>query len=117
LFSSEDWSGAKGLAEDVRRYGAWMRAEAEKRIGHLYPKIEVTAEMAAERPDLKPLVGEKLTVIAGKQSRAGYGKGGMFSMPPGSRRRRAGFRQETCKAQRNGVSHLRTNSSDGFNVT
>lgn len=60
----EDWRGARGLAEDVRRYGAWMRAEAEKRIGHLYPKIEVTAEMAAERPDLKPLVGKQLTVIA-----------------------------------------------------
>ena len=61
---SEDWSGARGLAEDVRRYGAWMRAEAEKRIGHLYPKIEVTHEMAFERPDLKPLVGQNLTVIA-----------------------------------------------------
>lgn len=61
---TEDWSGAKGLAEDVRRYGAWMRTEAEKRIGHLYPKIEVTAEMVAERPDLKPLLGQKLTVIA-----------------------------------------------------
>ncbi|ENO82825.1 hypothetical protein B447_02371 [Thauera sp. 27] len=61
---AEDWSGAKGLAEDVRRYGAWMRAEAEKRIGHLYPKIEVTAEMVAERPDLKPLMGQSLTVIA-----------------------------------------------------
>lgn len=60
----EDWSGARGLAEDVRRYGAWMRAEAEKRIGHLYPKLEVTAEMVAERPDLKPYLGEKLTVIA-----------------------------------------------------
>lgn len=61
---SEDWSGARGLAEDVRRYGAWMRAKAEKRIGHLYPKVEITAEMANERPDLKPLVGQKLTVIA-----------------------------------------------------
>lgn len=60
----EDWTGARGLAEDVRRYGSWMRAEAEKRIGHLYPKIEVTAEMVAERPDLKPYLGEKLTVIA-----------------------------------------------------
>jgi putative DNA methylase len=60
----EDWSGAKGLAEDVRRYGAWMRAKAEERIGHLYPKIEVTAEMARERADLVPLVGKKLTVIA-----------------------------------------------------
>ena len=60
----EEWPGARGLAEDVRRYGAWMRAEAEKRIGHLYPKVEVTAEMVAERPDLKPYQGEKLTVIA-----------------------------------------------------
>ncbi|VCN33642.1 Uncharacterised protein [Burkholderia pseudomallei] len=60
----EDWSGAKGLAEDVRRYGAWMRSEAEKRIGHLYPKVEITSEIVADRPDLKPLLGQKLTVIA-----------------------------------------------------
>ncbi len=59
-----DWSGAAGLAEDVRRYGLWLRDEAEKRIGHLYPKIGVTAEMAKVRPDLKPYVGKKLTVIA-----------------------------------------------------
>jgi putative DNA methylase len=58
------WRGAQGLAEDVRYYGQWMRDEAEKRIGHLYPKVEVTAEMAKERSDLKPLVGQKLTVIA-----------------------------------------------------
>ncbi len=60
----EDWSGARGLAEDVRRYGAWMRAEAERRIGHLFPKVEITAAMIAERPDLKQLLGQKLTVIA-----------------------------------------------------
>jgi putative DNA methylase len=58
------WKGAQGLAEDVRRYGAWMRAEAEKRIGHLYPKVKVTAELAADRPDLQGLVGQELTVIA-----------------------------------------------------
>jgi len=58
------WKGAEGLAEDVRYYGKWMRDEAEKRIGHLYPKIEVTAEMVKERPDLKPYLGRKLTVIA-----------------------------------------------------
>src|SRR6266542_2653507 len=58
------WPGASGLAEDVRRYGVWMRAEAQKRIGHLYPQVEVTTEMARERPDLKPLVGHRLTVIA-----------------------------------------------------
>lgn len=58
------WKGARGLAEDVRYYGKWMRDEAEKRIGHLYPPIEVTEEIAIERPDLKQYVGEKLTVIA-----------------------------------------------------
>lgn len=37
----EDWSGTKGLAEDVRRYGYWMREEAFKRIGHLYPQVDL----------------------------------------------------------------------------
>jgi len=60
----DDWSGARGLAEDVRRYGHWMREEAFKRIGHLYPKIKVTPEMAVDREDLKPYVGKELTVIA-----------------------------------------------------
>ena len=35
--SGAGWTGARGLADDVRRYGAWMREEARKRIGHLYP--------------------------------------------------------------------------------
>src|SRR5438093_5121554 len=61
---AKTWRGAQALAEEVRYYGQWMRDEAEKRIGHLYPKIEVTAEIAKERPDLKPYVGKKLTVIA-----------------------------------------------------
>jgi putative DNA methylase len=62
--SARQWRGAQGLAEDVRHYGQWMRDEAERRIGHLYPKVEVTAEMAKARPDLNPYVGRKLTVIA-----------------------------------------------------
>jgi putative DNA methylase len=45
------WPNATGLAEDVRRYGQWMRDEAEKRIGHLYPRVS--------RPD-----GSLATVIA-----------------------------------------------------
>lgn len=61
---NDNWIDGKGLAEDVRRYGAWMHNEACQRIGHLYPQIEVTSEMASSRPDLKPLVGQKLTVIA-----------------------------------------------------
>src|SRR6185437_163408 len=63
-FIEREWHGAEGLAEDVRYYGQWMRDEAEKRIGHLYPKVLVTRELADERPDLKTLVGKKLTVIA-----------------------------------------------------
>ena len=47
----QSWRGAQGLAEDVRYYGAWMREEAERRIGHLYPP--------ATLPD-----GRKATVIA-----------------------------------------------------
>ena len=58
------WTGAQGLAQDVRYYGRWMREEAELRIGHLYPKVEVTEKMVAERPDLGRYKGRKLTVIA-----------------------------------------------------
>lgn len=63
-FLHEQWTGAKGLAADIRRYGSWMRAEAEKRIGHLYPQVEITKDMAKDRPDLIPLVSKKLRVIA-----------------------------------------------------
>ena len=58
------WRGAKGLAEDVRHYGRWMRDEAQKRIGQLYPPVEVTPAMVRERPDLNSYAGRELTVIA-----------------------------------------------------
>ena len=45
------WRGTSGLADDIRYYGAWMREEAFKKIGHLYPK--------AKLPD-----GSDATVIA-----------------------------------------------------
>jgi len=60
----QNWPGASGLAEDVRRYGIWLREEAQKSIGHLYPPFEISAEVAHDRPDLKPLLGQKLTIIA-----------------------------------------------------
>lgn len=41
LTHSAKWKAAQGLAEDVRHYGKWMRDEAEKRIGHLYPKVKL----------------------------------------------------------------------------
>ena len=58
------WSGSQGLAEDVRQYGKWVRDKAAQQLGHLYPKVEITEQMTAERPDLKPLMGQKLTVVA-----------------------------------------------------
>jgi putative DNA methylase len=38
------WNGkrAQGLAEDVRYYGQWMRDEADRRIGRLYPKARLS---------------------------------------------------------------------------
>lgn len=39
---SGSWPRATGLADDVRSYGQWMRDEAEKRIGHLYPKATLS---------------------------------------------------------------------------
>lgn len=54
LGSDRSWSGASGLAEDVRYYGEWMKQEAFRRIGHLYPKVQVPAEQG----------GGEATVIA-----------------------------------------------------
>lgn len=34
------WDRSEGLAEDVLRYGEWMRREAVDRIGHLYPAMK-----------------------------------------------------------------------------
>jgi putative DNA methylase len=39
--SVQHWPRATGLAEDVRRYGAWMRDEAKQRVGHLYPRAKL----------------------------------------------------------------------------
>jgi putative DNA methylase len=58
------WTGAQGLAEDVRFYSRWMRDEAERCIGHLYPKYRVAPNLAQDRPDLNSYVDQDLTVIA-----------------------------------------------------
>ena len=50
----KSYKGARGLAEDVRYYGQWMRDEAEKRIGHVYPKVRLPKEQG----------GGEATVIA-----------------------------------------------------
>ena len=52
--SARTWERAQGLAEDVRYYGEWMKQEAFKRVGHLYPKVKVPKEQG----------GGETTVIA-----------------------------------------------------
>ena len=39
-YLNQTWTGAQGLAEDVRYYGEWMKKKAFERIGHLYPKVK-----------------------------------------------------------------------------
>ena len=41
------WKGTAGLASDIRYYGAWMREQAHKRIGHLYPPVELPTGQTA----------------------------------------------------------------------
>lgn len=50
----DSWTGNNGLAADVKYYGTWMKEEAARRIGHLYPKVKVPAELG----------GGEATVIA-----------------------------------------------------
>lgn len=45
LLARQPWRGAAGLAADIRYYGAWLRDEAERRIGHLYPKVSLPPEL------------------------------------------------------------------------
>jgi putative DNA methylase len=58
------WRGSAGLAADVRYYGRVILERAREKIGHLYPPVKVTAEMAAEHPHLKPYLGKELPIIA-----------------------------------------------------
>ncbi|QTX21571.1 DUF1156 domain-containing protein [Comamonas aquatica] len=55
----DDWSGARGLAEDVRRYGAWMREQAQQRMGHLYPTVQITPEILAASAFPVSAIGQK----------------------------------------------------------
>lgn len=54
LDADSNWKGASGLAEDVRYYGQWMKEQAFRRIGHLYPKVRVPTDQG----------GGEATVIA-----------------------------------------------------
>jgi putative DNA methylase len=60
----QEWRGSQGLAEDIRYYGEWMRSEAKKQIGDLYPMVSVNAQMVQDRPDLVSYQGKDLKVVA-----------------------------------------------------
>jgi putative DNA methylase len=59
--------GAQGLAEDVRYYGQWMRDEAERRIGHLYPKAKLPD---VQKPPLSRGYGRALCARRTRRLRA-----------------------------------------------
>ena len=74
---TKQWQGAQGLAEDVRRYGAWMRGEAQQRIGHLYPQIEVTPELIA--------VNERSTRASGQNNAENLHNTGLAGLQAGQK--------------------------------
>ncbi len=54
ILLSHDWYRTQGLVDDIRYYGKWMRNEAERRVGNLYPKVTLPKEYG----------GSEATVIA-----------------------------------------------------
>jgi putative DNA methylase len=63
LLIARRWLGSQGLAADIQYYGNWMRDEAKKLIGHHYPGVAITPELAKTRPDLQEYIGQRLKVI------------------------------------------------------
>lgn len=61
---ANSFRGVEGFAQDISYYGEWVRKQAEERIGPLYPRVKITYEMSAKRPDLKKYVGRELSVIS-----------------------------------------------------
>lgn len=60
----QDWKGSSCLTEDIARYGAWIKAQADSRLRAVYPMAEITEALAKKQPSLRPLVGRKFKVIA-----------------------------------------------------
>jgi len=61
---TDGWHGLAGLAADVRYFGHLILERAREKVGHLYPPVKITKEMAEGRPDLRSYVGKELSVIA-----------------------------------------------------
>ncbi len=77
--ATKEYVGSSGLAEDVRRYAKVVRDEAFRKIGRYFPKVEITREMAIERPDLLPIVGKSFEVIAWIWARTAFSPNPAYS--------------------------------------
>lgn len=60
----EQFNDTQQLAQDIKKQGELLRRRAFKKIGKLYPKIEITDKMIRQRPELKQYRGQQLTVVA-----------------------------------------------------
>lgn len=61
---TNSWDGLDGLVADLQYYGMKICEDAKKRIGHLFPKINITTDIVKNRPELKEYIDKDLTVIA-----------------------------------------------------
>jgi putative DNA methylase len=58
------WTGADGLAEDVRFYAEKVRDACWGTLHDIFPEAQVTPEMTSERPRLSAVRGKRLPVVA-----------------------------------------------------
>lgn len=106
------WSGAAGLTEDVRYYGLWMRDEAVRRIGHLYPTATLSDGRAAtvvawlwgrtvRCPN--PACGAEMPLVRSFDLATAPGKERHLRPEVDSQARRVRFRVEHGKSQQPGT--------------
>jgi putative DNA methylase len=61
---TDGWTGAQGLAEDVRFYGKAVCDQIASTLSHLYPAASITKKAIADREDLRSLLGRDVPVVA-----------------------------------------------------
>jgi putative DNA methylase len=64
LLQASEWSGVSGLAEDIRRYGQWMREQAETKIGSFYPAADYRGTASPTPQKSRPNAKTKVRPIA-----------------------------------------------------
>src|SRR5258708_20209745 len=67
---AHEWVGLQGLVDDIVYYGDWMRDEANRRIGHLYPKVTLPKEHEGSKPTVIAWLWARTVPIPNPASRA-----------------------------------------------